>query len=124
MLCGPDLNSSVLSSHLSASSPSQLGNTLPQLNIPSPSFVAGEFGGFSFQSDSGNAFGDTELGEEGVLLRPDFDFDEEGNIIELSMDGGLEVQVETPARPQDEHSEVPEDVAGHPQVGFLYSTVK
>lgn len=96
-----------------------MGNTLPQLNIPSPSFVAGEIGSFSFQSDSGNTFGDMALGEEGVLLRPDFDFDEEGNIIELAaIDGRLEVQVETPVRPQ-EHAEVPEDVTMPPQVSLI-----
>jgi hypothetical protein len=119
MLCRPDFNSSVISSHLSDSSPSQLGNALPQLNIPSPSFAAGEFGGLSFQSDSVNTFGDMALGEEGVLLRPDFDFDEEENIVELAMgDDGLEVQVETPVRPQ-ENAEVSEDLARPPRVSFL-----
>lgn len=118
MLCRPDLNSSLLSSHLSASSPSQLGGVLPQLNIPSPSFVAGEIGGFSFQSDSSNTF-DNALGEEGVLLRPDFEFDEEGNIVDLAMgDDGLEVQVETPVRPQ-ERPEAPEDITRPPQVNFF-----
>lgn len=64
------------------------------------------------------------LGEEGVLLRPDFEFDEEGNIVELSaMDGGLDVQVETPVRPQ-EHAEVPKYATMPPQVSFIYSIVQ
>lgn len=122
VLCPPELNSSLVSSHVSVSSPSQLGNSLPQLNIPSPSFVAEGFGNFSFQSDSSNTFersdgpfGDTVLGEEGVLLRPDFEFDEEGNIVDLAMDDGLQMQVETPVRPQ-ENVAVLEGVAMPPQV--------
>ncbi|KAH8705629.1 hypothetical protein BGW36DRAFT_457046 [Talaromyces proteolyticus] len=109
-----NLGSSLVSSHFSNSSQGQLVlETLPQLHIPSPSVINGDFGGFASLSDSGNTvgksdqvLGDTML-EEGVLLRPDFEFDEEGNIVELGLDNTLGLQVESPmeGRPIDETTE-------------------
>lgn len=105
----PKLNSSLVSSNLGISPQSQLDfNTLPQLDIDSSSATFAEFGGFSFASGSNHSpkdrdrvFGDQELGvdEEGVLLQPDFDFDEEGNIVDIGMTDAPQVmQIETPVR--------------------------
>lgn len=77
---------------------SHLGHASPRLDISSSDIVIGDFGigGFQTASDMGSSvqkgsrfgggrpsiFGDEE---EGILLQPDFEFDEEGNIIELAM---------------------------------------
>lgn len=87
-----NLHSSLLSSNLSNSDHSRAGiDALPQLDISSPSIALGETGGFTLASDRasstqkdnyrfrGSAFED----EEGVLLQPDFEFDEDGNIVDL-----------------------------------------
>lgn len=105
----PKLNSSLVSSNFSVSPHSQLDMAiLPQLDVDSPSNnTLVEFGGFSFGSGSvhsaqerNNIFGapETRAEEEGVLLQPDFEFDEEGNIIDLLMTDAPAMQVETPVR--------------------------
>ncbi|KAL1970210.1 hypothetical protein VTN77DRAFT_5370 [Rasamsonia byssochlamydoides] len=86
-----NLQSSLLSSNVSDSDHSRTGiDALPQLDISS-SIALGETGGFTLASDRassaqkdnhrfrGSAFED----EEGVLLQPDFEFDEDGNIVDL-----------------------------------------
>lgn len=101
------LNESLISSNLSVSPHSQQLdlNTIPQLDVDSSSATLAEFGGFSFgsgsiQKERNNIFGGPELGaeEEGVLLQPDFDFDEEGNIIDIVMTDAPAMQVETPVK--------------------------
>ncbi|OKL62519.1 hypothetical protein UA08_02925 [Talaromyces atroroseus] len=114
--CGPaapdlKLNSNLISSNLSVSPHSQLDlDTLPQLDVDSSSNTLAEFGRFSFDSGSihsakqRNVFGRSEIKteEEGVLLQPDFDFDEEGNIFDLVMTDAPAIQVETPVRGRSE----------------------
>ncbi|KAL2007435.1 hypothetical protein VTN00DRAFT_8873 [Thermoascus crustaceus] len=80
---------------------SHLGHVSPRLDISSSDIVMGDFGvgGFQTASDMGSSvqkggrsggvrhsiFGDEE---EGILLQPDFEFDEEGNIVELAVKKG------------------------------------
>lgn len=92
----PELSQSALSS-----------NSVPGLNLPSDDNILREIGGFSSEADAGStAQGGFDLGrmmasslneDAGVLLQPDFEFDEDGNIIEL----GARDQTERP-RPASE----------------------
>jgi hypothetical protein len=124
----PDLklNSSLMSSNLSVSPHSQLDlGTLPELDVNSSSATLAGFGGFSFGSGSAlspkehnNIFGGSEIRaeEEGILLQPDFDFDEEGNIVDLVMTDAPAMQVETPVRGRSA------DVLQGPQVYSILRT--
>jgi meiotic recombination protein REC8 len=97
----PDLSQSALSNS------SVLG-----LNIPSDENILRDMGGFSSEADvASSAKGGLDFGrvltsslhdEGGVLLQPDFEFDENGNIVEL----GGRTQNEVRTRPV---SEVRED---------------
>lgn len=87
-----NLHSSLLSSNISNSGHSRAGiDSLPQLDISSPSVALGETGGFtlasgrasSTQKDNHRFRGSAFEDEEGVLLQPDFEFDEDGNIVDL-----------------------------------------
>jgi len=68
-------------------------DALPQLDISSPSIALGETGGFILVSDKASSTqkghqgfrGSAHEDEEGVLLQPDFEFDEDGNIVDLAM---------------------------------------
>lgn len=115
---------SLLSSNLSNSSHSQLELiTLPQLDVDTSNTTVAEFGGFSFASGSANSPGDHNLfeglhlggEEEGVLLQPDFDFDEDGNIVDLVMTGAAAMPPATPVRDRVSHEET-EDILQGPQV--------
>ncbi|KAL4995539.1 Rec8 like protein-domain-containing protein [Aspergillus recurvatus] len=99
----PDLSQSALSS-----------SSILDLNIPSDENILRDMGGFSSEADAASsARGGVDLGrmlasslndEGGVLLQPDFEFDEHGNIVEL----GVRNQNEVRTRPA---SEVREDKA-------------
>ncbi|KAL4753731.1 hypothetical protein BDW72DRAFT_209545 [Aspergillus terricola var. indicus] len=101
----PDLSQSALSSS------SALG-----LNIPSDENILRDMGGFSSEADAASfAKGGLDFGrvlasslndEGGVLLQPDFEFDEDGNIVEL----GVRTQNEVRARLASEPFLVGEDV--------------
>ncbi|GAM37642.1 Arg5,6 homolog [Talaromyces pinophilus] len=117
------LDSSLLSSNMSNSSHSQLEFiTLPLLDVDTSNSTVAEFGGFSFASGSAyspeghNLFEGLDLRgeEEGVLLQPDFDFDEEGNIVDLVMAGTAAMPPATPVRDRVSHEET-EDVLQGPQ---------
>ncbi|KAL4960050.1 uncharacterized protein BDV14DRAFT_193269 [Aspergillus stella-maris] len=80
----PDLSQSALSS-----------NSSLRLNIPSDDNILRDMGGFGSETDmASSAHGGADFGrllasslneEGGVLLQPDFEFDEDGNIIELGV---------------------------------------
>lgn len=71
-----------------------------QLNLSSSSMApANDMGGFGASSDiNTSAQKGSQLGrgamfeEEGVLLQPDFEFDEEGNIVELDLEATPQVE--------------------------------
>jgi hypothetical protein len=118
------LDSSLLSSNMSNSSHSRLELiTLPQLDVDTSNTTVAELGGFSFASGSAHSPGDhnlferLQLGveEEGVLLQPDFDFDEDGNIVDLVMTGAAAMPPTTPVRDRVSHEET-EDILQGPQV--------
>lgn len=84
--------SSLCSSNMSHTPDSQKGaSSLPQLDIDDTSGDALiNYGAFSTASGSADSSERHHLldrfqrdGEEGVILQPDFDFDEDGNIIDL-----------------------------------------
>ncbi|KAL4958179.1 hypothetical protein BDW69DRAFT_179958 [Aspergillus filifer] len=80
----PDLSQSALSS-----------NSSLRLDIPSDDNILRDMGGFGSETDmASSAHGGVDFGrlmasslneEVGVLLQPDFEFDEDGNIIELGV---------------------------------------
>lgn len=78
--------SSLLSSHFSTSSHSYTGLNPPQLDVSSSS-LGGDIGRFALASDNLSPTTGLRSAVEdgGVLLQPDFDFDEEGNIVDLAM---------------------------------------
>ena len=126
------LDSSLLSSNMSNSSHSQLEPiTLPQLDVDTSNTTVAGFSGFSFASGSAhspeghNLFGGLDLGreEEGVLLQPDFDFDEDGNIVDLVMTGTAAMPPATPVRDRVGHEDT-EDVLQSPQVRTAFSRIK
>lgn len=96
---------------------------LPQLDIDTSNTTVVEFSGFSFASGSGyspgshSLFKGLELGgeEEGVLLQPDFDFDEDGNIVDLAMADATAMPPTTPVRNRASHQET-EDISQDPKV--------
>lgn len=113
---------------MSNSSHSQLELiTPPQLDVDTSNTTVAEFGGFSFTSGSAhspeddNLFEGLDLGgeEEGVLLQPDFDFDEDGNIVDLVMTGAVAMPPATPVRDRVSHGET-EDILQGPQVRTAY----
>jgi hypothetical protein len=115
-----NLRSSLLSSNLSNSSQSALGlDALPQLDISTPSLGVGDIGGFALASGGVSSTQNTHQSlrrslfdyEEGVLLQPDFEFDEEGNIVDLAMDqqpdvGPSEVTVRDQVRAVNQEDQV------------------
>jgi hypothetical protein len=118
-----NFDSSLLSSNMSNTSHSQLELiTLPQLDVDTSNTTVAEFGGFSFASGSAhspeghNLLEGLDFGgeEEGVLLQPDFGFDEDGNIVDLVMTGAA-VPPATPVRDRVSHEET-EDILQGPQV--------
>lgn len=126
------LDSSLLSSNMSNSSHSQLEFiTLPLLDVDTSNSTVAEFGGFSFASGSAyspeghNLFEGLDLRgeEEGVLLQPDFDFDEEGNIVDLVMAGTAAMPPATPVRDRVSHEET-EDVLQGPQVRTAFLRIR
>ncbi len=89
----PDLSQSALSS-----------SSALRLNLGSDDNILRDNGGFSSEADiSSSVQGGLDFGvlaneDGGVLLQPDFEFDEDGNIIELGH------RQQTEARPQPDHA--------------------
>ncbi|RDW72542.1 Rad21/Rec8 N terminal domain protein [Aspergillus mulundensis] len=95
----PNLSQSALSS-----------SSILGLNLPSDENILRDLGGFSSEAGPASSVqGGVDLGgmiassldEAGVLLQPDFEFDEDGNIVELGMRNESEVR----ARPVSEARE-------------------
>lgn len=124
------LDSSLVSSNLSSSSHIQLDiDEIPQLDINSSPTTIADFRGLSFPSGSAHStrayntfLRETEIrDEEGVLLQPDFDIDEEGNIVDLVMGDALATQVsQTPVRKRISH-EIAAETLQSLQVNFIPS---
>ncbi|KAL5051133.1 hypothetical protein BDW71DRAFT_194209 [Aspergillus fruticulosus] len=101
----PDLSQSALSS-----------SSIPGLNIPSDENILRDMVGFSSEADAASfAQGGADFGkmlaaslndEGGVLLQPDFEFDEDGNIVEL----GVRNQNELRTRPASEPLLIDEEI--------------
>ncbi|KAL4945089.1 hypothetical protein BDV06DRAFT_219621 [Aspergillus oleicola] len=96
----PDLSQSALSS-----------NSSLRLNIPSDDNILRDMGGFGSETDmASSAQGGVDFGrlmasslneERGVLLQPDFEFDEDGNIIELGVRNHQNERVRTTSEVRD-----------------------
>lgn len=91
----PRKTSSFLSSYLNQSDrSSQFFNRRIQLDLSSSQIGPSAIGGFGLPSEMSSATKGPQVDlpaylgdEEGVLLQPDFEFDAEGNIIELPVKG-------------------------------------
>lgn len=124
------LDSSLLSSNMSNSSHSQLELiALPQLDTDASNTILAEYGGFSFASgnahspENQNLCERLDLGgeEQGLLLQPDFDFDEDGNIVDLVMTDAAAISPATPVRNRLSHEEI-DDILQGPQVKTSFAS--
>ncbi|EED15426.1 Rad21/Rec8 N terminal domain protein [Talaromyces stipitatus ATCC 10500] len=122
------LDSSLLSSKMSDSSHSQLELiTIPQLDVDTSGTTVAGFGGFSFASGSSHSPGGQNLldiggEEEGILLQPDFDFDEEGNIVDLVMADAPAMPPATPVRDRVIHEEAGDVLQGPQEIEMAATT--
>ncbi|KAL6239492.1 hypothetical protein BDW75DRAFT_198317 [Aspergillus navahoensis] len=99
----PDLSQSALSS-----------SSILGLNISSDENVLRDMGGFSSEADAassaqggvdfGRMFASSLNDEGGVLLQPDFEFDEDGNIVELGVRNHNEVRTRTTSEVREDRA--------------------